>query len=157
MASGRSPTPPARTHEHWARAWAGSARLVRPANSIPDSRRHSAPTANCSHRSSEPLLDGNFPPSLHAELLIRLGLELDTVEIADTTRRRRDPAFRNTVLIAYEYRCAMCGYDGWLSGEAIGLDAAHIRWWAIQGPDTIDNALCLCALHHRLFDRGVEE
>jgi putative restriction endonuclease len=49
----------------------------------------------------------------------------------------------------------MCGFDGWLGGEVIGLDAAHVRWWAIGGPDSIDNALALCTLHHRLFDRGV--
>lgn len=58
-------------------------------------------------------------------------------------------------MIAYEYRCAMCGYDGWITGEAIGLDAAHVRWWAIGGPDTVENGLALCTLHHRLFDRSV--
>lgn len=101
------------------------------------------------------LLDANFPPSLHPELLLRLGLALEPVEVADDVGRRRDPAFRNAVLVAYEYRCAMCGFHGWLGGEVIGLDAAHVRWWAINGPDTVENALCLCALHHRLFDRGV--
>ena len=57
--------------------------------------------------------------------------------------------------MAYEYRCAMCGYDGRLGGEAVGLDAAHVRWWAFEGPDTVDNALCLCSIHHKLLDRGV--
>lgn len=49
----------------------------------------------------------------------------------------------------------MCGYDGQLGGESVGLDAAHVRWWAFDGPDTVDNALCLCSLHHKLLDRGV--
>ncbi len=49
----------------------------------------------------------------------------------------------------------MCGYDGRLGGEAVGLDAAHVRWWAFDGPDTVDNALCLCSIHHKLLDRGV--
>jgi len=49
----------------------------------------------------------------------------------------------------------MCGFDGWLAGEAIGLDAAHVRWWNIGGPDEVANGLALCTLHHRLFDRGV--
>lgn len=27
--------------------------------------------------------------------------------------------------------------------------------WAFDGPDDVDNGLCLCALHHKLFDKGV--
>jgi putative restriction endonuclease len=30
-----------------------------------------------------------------------------------------------------------------------------VRWWAFDGPDSIDNALCLCSFHHKLLDRGV--
>lgn len=99
------------------------------------------------------LLDGNFPSTLHEDLLQRLGLELAPLEVAAPSRRRA-AAFRDQVLVAYEYRCAMCGYDGWLDRDAVGLDAAHVRWWAVGGPDTIDNALFLCSLHHRLLDRG---
>jgi putative restriction endonuclease len=57
--------------------------------------------------------------------------------------------------MAYEQRCAMCGYDGRIGTEAVGLDAAHLRWWAFEGPDSVENALCLCAFHHKLLDRGV--
>jgi putative restriction endonuclease len=57
--------------------------------------------------------------------------------------------------MAYEYCCAFCGYDGWLDGMAIGLDAAHVRWRAFGGPDELANGLCLCALHHKLLDKGV--
>jgi putative restriction endonuclease len=38
---------------------------------------------------------------------------------------------------------------------AIGVEAAHVRWFALDGPDDLDNGLALCALHHKLFDRGV--
>ncbi len=69
--------------------------------------------------------------------------------------RRRDPQFRDAVLVAYEYRCAMCSNDGRLGTEAVGLDAAHVRWWVFDGPDSVDNALCLCSFHHKLLDRGV--
>jgi putative restriction endonuclease len=41
-----------------------------------------------------------------------------------------------------------------MAGQFIGLDAAHVRWWAAAGPDTVDNGLCLCGLHHKLFDSG---
>ncbi|GAA3773075.1 hypothetical protein GCM10022403_005280 [Streptomyces coacervatus] len=37
----------------------------------------------------------------------------------------------------------------------VGLEAAHVRWWACDGPDDVDNGLCLCSLHHKLFDKGV--
>ena len=71
----------------------------------------------------------------------------------EAQRRRRSTTFRVDVLAAYEYRCAVCGYDGRLGTDSVGLDAAHIRWWAFEGPDELDNALCLCVLHHKLFDR----
>jgi putative restriction endonuclease len=106
------------------------------------------------------LLDENFPPSLHDDLCAAAGLDVEALEVAAArTRaqklRRRDPMFRERVLVAYEYRCAMCGYDGRLGTEAVGLDAAHVRWWAFDGPDSVDNALCLCGFHHKLLDRGV--
>jgi putative restriction endonuclease len=64
------------------------------------------------------------------------------------------PRFRDKVLLAYEYRCAMCGYDGQLQREAIGIDAAHIRWWAAGGPDDVGNGIAACSFHHKLPDRG---
>ncbi|MFC7718821.1 phosphorothioated DNA-binding restriction endonuclease [Nonomuraea recticatena] len=106
------------------------------------------------------LLDANFAPSLHAEICLLVGLDLETLETAATTASsgaavRRDPAFRERVLMAYEYCCAFCAYDGWLDGAAVGLDAAHVRWWAFDGPDILGNGLCLCSIHHKLFDKGV--
>jgi putative restriction endonuclease len=59
-------------------------------------------------------------------------------------------------LVAYEYRCAFCGYDGALdSGSWPGLEAAHVRWWTHGGPNDVTNGICLCSIHHKLFDRGV--
>ena len=106
------------------------------------------------------LLDANFPESLHGDICALVGIDIAAVEVQVARRRasslrHRDPRFRELVLVAYEYRCAMCGYDGRLGAEAVGLDAAHVRWWAFDGPDTVDNALCLCSLHHKLLDRGV--
>ncbi|QFG24390.1 phosphorothioated DNA-binding restriction endonuclease [Actinomadura sp. WMMB 499] len=94
------------------------------------------------------VLDANFEPSLHAELCAEVGLAVDGA-------RRRDREFRRLVLIAYEYRCAFCGFDGTLDGTAVGLDAAHVQWWAFGGPDEVSNGVCLCVLHHKLFDKGV--
>ncbi|GLX53228.1 HNH endonuclease [Streptomyces hygroscopicus subsp. hygroscopicus] len=103
------------------------------------------------------LLDVHFPPSLHGELCEAVGLRLDPAEgdALAVARRRRDPRMRELVLTAYEYRCAFCGYDGRIGAVPVGLEAAHVRWWAFGGPDEIENGLCLCSLHHKLFDRGV--
>jgi len=98
------------------------------------------------------LLADHFPASLHEDICDAIGLRT-AVRLVDG--RRRDPDFRMEVLRAYEFRCAMCGYDGRLDQVSVGLDAAHVRWWAFDGPDRIDNALALCALHHRALDRGV--
>lgn len=108
-------------------------------------------------RMARVLLDLHFPPSLHGELCEAVGLELELAETEPLTprRRRRDREMREAVLTAYEYQCAFCGYDGRIGALPVGLKAAHVRWWAFDGPDDVDNGLCLCALHHKLFDKGV--
>jgi putative restriction endonuclease len=35
-----------------------------------------------------------------------------------------------------------------------GLEAAHIQWHHVGGPDIETNGLSLCSLHHKLFDLG---
>ncbi|MGQ4272102.1 phosphorothioated DNA-binding restriction endonuclease [Nocardiopsis changdeensis] len=99
------------------------------------------------------LLDANFPSSLHEEVLALAGLSLAPGRWAASGDR--DPAFREAVLDAYGHRCAFCGYDGWMDGVPVGLEAAHVRWWSQAGPDTVDNGLALCSQHHLLLDRGV--
>ncbi|MER6803847.1 MULTISPECIES: phosphorothioated DNA-binding restriction endonuclease [Streptomyces] len=110
-------------------------------------------------RMARVLLDANFPPSLHDELCEAVGLDVETGPDVpgrlSTARRQRDRRMRELVLTAYEYRCAFCGYDGRIGTVPVGLEAAHVRWWAFDGPDDVDNGLCLCALHHKLFDKGV--
>ncbi|MFE3644583.1 phosphorothioated DNA-binding restriction endonuclease [Streptomyces sp. NPDC059169] len=108
-------------------------------------------------RMARVLLDLHFPPSLHGELCASVGLELEPTESGQLSavRRQRDPRMRELVLTAYEYQCAFCGYDGRIGAVPVGLEAAHVRWWAFGGPDDVDNGLCLCSLHHKLFDKGV--
>jgi len=107
------------------------------------------------------LLEDNWPPSLHESIALAVGLNLDSAErelvrerLDLVVRQRRDPSFRPRILQAYEYRCAVCGYDGWLDRSAVGLEAAHVRWWSSDGPDTVDNGMAVCSLHHVLFDGG---
>lgn len=96
------------------------------------------------------LLDENFPETLHEDILNAVGLSLDGVH--ETFKRRGD--FRRKILRAYEYRCCVCGYDLRIADRSAGLEAAHIMWHQVGGPDEEPNGLALCVLHHKLFDLG---
>jgi putative restriction endonuclease len=98
------------------------------------------------------LLEEHFPNSYHEDLLTAVGLEL-TEQVGG--RPRRDPSFRDQVLNAYGYQCAVCGLAPLLDGISAALEAAHIRWHSHGGPSTIENGLCLCPLHHKGLDLGV--
>ena len=56
---------------------------------------------------------------------------------------------------AYGHRCAICGFNVTFRERSVGLEAAHIQWRMAEGPDTPQNEMALCALHHKLFDRGI--
>lgn len=98
------------------------------------------------------LLDAHFPASLHQDILNSVGLDLTLRE--DVNRRKRDPGFRVRILTAYEYACAVCGFDVRLGSQVLGLEAAHIQWHQAGGPDEEQNGLALCSLHHKAFDLG---
>ena len=100
------------------------------------------------------ILDANFPPTLHEDILAAVGLDLDGLIAAAAARTKRDPAFREKVLRAYERRCAVCGFDLRLGSVDVALEAAHIMWHQAGGPDIEGNGLALCSLHHKLLDRG---
>ena len=103
------------------------------------------------------LVTSHFPESLVADVLVAVGLEPELVMgggPAPVEVRRRSSAWRLAVVEAWDRHCAFCGYDGQLAGAPVGLDAAHVRWFSYGGPDELDNGLALCALHHKLFDRG---
>jgi putative restriction endonuclease len=97
------------------------------------------------------LLDAHFPPSAHENIASAVGLQLDAPAMGQSAR---DPAFRDAVLVAYGYACAVCRVGVRLGHAPVGVEAAHIRWHAAGGPDAVTNGLCLCSLHHALFDRG---
>ena len=105
------------------------------------------------------LLDGHFPSSIHEDIVQSVGIEFP-LQISPGQKRniskkqRRDPNFRANILKAYEYKCAVCGFDVKLGISPIALEAAHIKWYTHRGPDTEANGLALCSLHHKLFDLG---
>jgi putative restriction endonuclease len=112
------------------------------------------------------VLEAYFPETLQADIAAAVGLDLEretevgeavspTAGYGNSKRRRRDPDFRDRVLRAYEYRCCVCGFDLRIGHMPAGLEAAHIQWHHVGGPDIEPNGLSLCALHHKLFDLGV--
>ena len=78
-------------------------------------------------------------------------------QIVKVTREAnlRDRAFRQAILEAYGYRCAVCGMKIY-SPNALQweVEAAHIVPRSSSGKDDILNGIALCRLHHWAFDVG---
>jgi len=102
------------------------------------------------HDIAQALLTQHFPETMHDDILSAVGLSIDMPRAA----RRRDPEFRGKVITAYEHGCAICGFKVSLGSADLGLEAAHVKWHQAGGPDTQDNGLALCVMHHKMLDRG---
>lgn len=102
------------------------------------------------------LLEDNFPQTIHQDIADAVGLDMGIHYQEDIMmkKRKRDPDFRRRILQAYNYRCAICGFDVRIGNTPIALEAAHIKWHQAGGPDEENNGLALCSLHHKLLDRG---
>ena len=96
------------------------------------------------------ILASHFPDSLHSSIASATGLDLE----ATTRNLLRDSNFRRSVVAAWGHKCAFCGYAVQLDNADLGIEAAHIRWCQCGGPDTTDNGLACCSIHHQAFDRG---
>lgn len=101
---------------------------------------------------AETLLDMHFPESIHEDILSAVGLD---ISYTTSKRSKRDPAFRERILIAYGYSCAVCGFNVRLGQKLVGVEAAHIKWHQAGGPDIETNGIALCSMHHKLYDHGV--
>ena len=67
------------------------------------------------------------------------------------------PAMRNSDLWSSELTSIDARYADMTFASPmriLGVEAAHIKWHQAGGPDVVSNGLCLCVLHHRVFDRG---
>jgi putative restriction endonuclease len=100
---------------------------------------------------TEMVLHNHFPETVHEDILTAVGLDFDTC----LSNQHRDSKFRDRVLKAYEFSCAVCGFNVRLGNNLIAVEAAHIKWHQAGGPDKEENGIALCAMHHKLFDRGV--
>ncbi len=117
----------------------------------PDVFRLLRRSAEARARIADAILHAWWSPTLHGDIRDDLGLDrLDT-----RRRRQRDQQFTIDVLENFRYSCAFCGFHAILNGQAIGIDAAHVQWHAHRGPDTVENGIALCKLHHWAFDKGI--
>lgn len=67
----------------------------------------------------------------------------------------RKRGFRQAVIEAYDFKCAICGLKINSPKRAIWeVEAAHIVPHSYKGKDDIFNGLSLCHLHHWAFDVG---
>ena len=110
-------------------------------------------------RAVQILLFNYFPPSLHEDILVDVGLagKVGPIGPINTHSRHneRDRRFRDVVLRAYRSRCALCELDVQVDGRQIGIEAAHIKWHSEGGPPRVENGMVLCVLHHKFFDSGL--
>lgn len=115
------------------------------------------------------LLQVHFPPTLWSDVLqdtdvvhdlqalVGLPDTVASVAARQVAGRVRDPQFASKVFEADCGRCVVCQFDGRDShrDRPVGLDAAHVEWHNIGGPDIVANGATLCPTHHRLLDRGM--
>ncbi len=94
------------------------------------------------------ILETHFTESIQEELADELGFDFHGIF------KQRDPLFRLQVLRAYNYECAICGFNMRHDNTSVALEAAHIKWKQHGGPCEISNGVALCAIHHKAFDKG---
>lgn len=72
-------------------------------------------------------------------------------KIGQVRQRKHQQKLRQITLKSYNYMCAMCDID-----DPRLLDASHIKPYARADKDGNNpvNMICLCVLHHELFDKG---
>jgi putative restriction endonuclease len=83
--------------------------------------------------------------------------------VADRTRRlvstlERASRFREGVVEAYEFRCAITQFSAGVLGRGRVtslVEAAHIRPVADRGSDSLTNGVAMTPTVHRLFDAGL--
>jgi putative restriction endonuclease len=108
-----------------------------------------------------------FEPPISKEMDIYLGIREEPAEyhaekVEQTIRRQetvqrivRNTQIAQKVKELHDFRCQVCGI---LLETAAGryAESAHIRPLGIphNGPDSLDNVLCLCPNHHVAFDLG---
>ena len=67
---------------------------------------------------AQQILEAHFTESIQEEIADELGFDLQQI------RKQRDPLFRKNVLRAYNYQCAICGFNMRHDDTTVALE----RW-----------------------------
>jgi len=106
-------------------------------------------------------LNNDLPPksqtqSTSVDLDKKYGSENPKRATQTVQRVIRDSKLGRQLKKLYDYKCQVCGLQ--IETDAgFYAEAAHIKPVGSphDGPDLIENLLCLCPNHHLMFDKGV--
>ena len=96
------------------------------------------------------VLNRHFPASFHEEIIEEIGLALE----ADRFWPYRNTKLEGDILEAYGFECAVCGFGAGFGARSFGVEGTFIRWPQAGGLPVVNNAVALCAIHKRAFERG---
>lgn len=97
------------------------------------------------------ILDFNFPPSLHEDILTFFDLRIQGPHLND---HQTNSDFVRNVTRSYKNKCAVSGLTGTYLDAPAFVTAAHICWPQVGGNDCVENGISLTLLHQKLFHLG---
>jgi 5-methylcytosine-specific restriction protein A len=76
--------------------------------------------------------------------------------LSQINRIVRDTQLARKVKIIHNYSCQICGYTLDLGNGKLYAESHHIKPLGIKhnGPDIVENIMCVCPNHHALLDYG---
>lgn len=98
------------------------------------------------------ILEEHFPRSIHEDLIRFFDLRIAGMRSEDVST---EGEFRNRVIEAYGFRCALSGFQVQYRDSYPGLEAAHICWPQAGGNDQISNGIAMNTLARKLFHLGL--
>lgn len=106
------------------------------------------------------IMDSNERVIVDFRLVDRLQNDMNAVVLYESIKARNSrpareqKAFRDNVLKAYNYKCAISGKAIWI-GENCLLEAAHIIPYRDGGSFSVNNGIALSYEMHKMFDKGL--
>lgn len=106
------------------------------------------------------IIDSQYQLIVDYTLVDRLRANMDSIvlyqpAIAQNSRPAKEQrVFRENVLRAYNYRCAITGQSIWIDNRVL-LEAAHIIPYRDGGSFSVNNGIALSYEMHKMFDNGL--
>lgn len=106
------------------------------------------------------IVDSQYQLIVDYRLVDRLQAEMDSIvlyqpAIAQNSRPAKEQrVFRENILKAYNYKCAITGQSIWINDRVL-LEAAHIIPYRDGGSFSVNNGIALSYEMHKMFDNGL--